>query len=115
MLAARARLLPGWSFAAHRCKLLHSAARAQARRATAVDEEPPIKFSASAAATSSPQRSLGAGQENVVGPVLYGIMASGIVLTAAIVYSCVTETVDFAAPVVPEVLRGLQPPPEVPR
>lgn len=70
----------------------------------------PIKFSTSAAARSSPSRSLGAGQENAANGRLWAIMAVGVMLTGTIVYSCATETVDLGAPLIPDILRQLEPP-----
>jgi hypothetical protein len=71
----------------------------------------PIKFSLSPAASSSPRISLGAGQENPAGPFVYGVMASGVLLTGAILYSCLTGVVDMDPPAIPEVMRKITPAP----
>ena len=72
-------------------------------------EGEPIRFSTSAAARSSPERSMGGGQENPVAGRLLGIVALGCVLVGSMLYSIVTDEVDLAAPPIPDILRKLDP------
>ena len=85
-----------------------AAARGMARRLRSDAQNDVIKFSTSPAAASSPHKSLGAGQENATNSrFLMTIMATGVLLTGSIAYSCLTGTVTDDPLPVPPILQSM--------